>query len=305
VDVRSTTPLNVISLLDWFWTVGRSPHECVISGAWNGTERITHIRRREEGDIVQIRTTSETALVGEQTTETPPPHLADYELETVVGSSRSSGILYVTADKIRSQKPEVQNLPGRFVSVFEQGRSRPLAPLWSQVQERGEQDGITKLLKDCFDEDIESVSIGSDELGRALLRIVHKQLGRIPLEFCGGGLGKALAIACEVVASANGVLIIDEFDASLHVAAQSRVVGFTLRAAKKHNVQLFVSTHSLETLDAFLDAYAHEKDLWSSPGDLRVIQLSRHGTRTEVRNLDAEKASFLRGEMALDLRRAT
>ena len=101
----------------------------------------------------------------------------------------------------------------------------------------------------------------------------------------------------------DGLLLVDEFDASLHVGVQASIIEFLLKTAEKHNVQLCVSTHSIETIDAFLDAYARMKGLFTRPGGLRVLQLKRVDGRTQVTSLDADKATRLREEIGLDLRR--
>ena len=116
------------------------------------------------------------------------------------------------------------------------------------------------------------------------------------------GIGKALAIACHIAAAKDGLLLIDEFDASLHVGAQARIIQFTLESAKRHNVQLMISTHSLETLDGFLECYAESKELWAGPEDLRVLQLKRANGATDVRNLDGDESKHFRDEIGYDLR---
>ncbi|UCE60127.1 MAG: ATP-binding protein [Phycisphaerales bacterium] len=144
----------------------------------------------------------------------------------------------------------------------------------------------------------------SDDIGRAALCVRHRRLGRnVPLEVFGSGFGKAISVAASVVKVPSGVLAIDEFDTSLHVGAQAHVVKFCLHAANRLNVQLFVSTHSLETLDAFLDEYEATKGLCSGSGDLRVLQVKRAKGTTEVDNLDGDTAKRLREEIGVDLRR--
>ncbi len=124
----------------------------------------------------------------------------------------------------------------------------------------------------------------------------------MPLEFLGAGIGKALAIACNIAMAKDGLLLIDEFDASLHVGAQERIIRFTLESARRHNAQLMISTHSLETLDGFLKSYAESKDLWAGPEDLRILQMKRANGATEVRNLDCDEARDLREQIGYDLR---
>ena len=144
----------------------------------------------------------------------------------------------------------------------------------------------------------------SDALGRASIKVHHKDLGRLPLEIMGSGFLKALTIACTLIDARNGVLVIDEIDASLHIGAQSALIGFILNTAARHNVQLFMATHSLETLDTFLEKFEDVSELWGGPQDLRVIQLSRVKNQTSAKVVDADMARELRDDLGLDLRRA-
>jgi AAA15 family ATPase/GTPase len=104
------------------------------------------------------------------------------------------------------------------------------------------------------------------------------------------------------VAARDGLLLIDEFDASLHPGAQLPIIEFLMRAAQKNNVQVCISTHSIETVDAFLEAYDELSGLFKGPEGLRVFQLRDAKGQTEVKSLDADTARRLREEMGHDLR---
>ncbi|MCP4591556.1 MAG: AAA family ATPase [bacterium] len=304
IPLQDNTQPVVMALLEWFWSVRRDSHSCEIQGIWSGVERRNRIWRvPQEEEVIHVREGSGgTESVAPSNDHQPT--LATYQVDTVSNGMTFSGQLRIEGSGIKVTKAGVPNIPGRFMSVLEQGRSGKLSPVWNSVEERGEVQQVTELLR-SLDQDIVDVRVGADELERASVRIIHKHLGRTPVEILGSGLGKALSIACYTVAAEKGILIIDEFDASLHVGAQDRIIEFTLEAAKRHDVQLFVSTHSLETIDAFLDCYTDASDLWSGPEDLRVLQLRRTGGRTTVTNLDAEKAKRLREEIGADLRRTT
>jgi len=48
--------------------------------------------------------------------------------------------------------------------------------------------------------------------------------------------------------ASNGILCIDEFESSLHPAAQNRLFDYLYRWAQKHNVQVVLTTHSLHLI---------------------------------------------------------
>ncbi|MCH8252678.1 MAG: AAA family ATPase [Planctomycetes bacterium] len=235
-----------------------------------------------------------------------PPEAAQIvstiRIETIHGNTSYLGEFRIRPRQIDFDRADAVNLQGRFLGIDNRGISYGLTSQWTSVLESGQAEPVVSLLQ-AFDSEIQGVALRADKAGRAVLRIDHKSLGIMPVEMQGAGVGKALAIASHLVDTANGMLMIDEIDSSLHVGVLERVIKFTLQAANRHNVQLFASTHSLETLDAFLDAYEDMSDLYSSKQDFRILQLKREGGRTVVTNLDAEEARRMRDDLGLDLRR--
>lgn len=268
-----------------------------IEGRWEATLRTVTASKLLQDAQIPVKT-SEDGSEGETEAQ---PALATYEIETRTVDGTFLGNARVTPKAVKMMKPAGRNIPARFLSPLEQGQSRPLAHVWSNVEDRGEDRDVVGLLR-SFDSRIEAIRIAADELGRAAIRIHHDRLGRMPIEFLGSGVGKALAIACHVSAIKNGVFVVDEIDASLDIGAQTKIIEFFMHAAQEHNVQVFASTHSIETLDAFLDTYAGMADLFKNPG-LRILQVAQTDGRTVVKSIPAEQAKRLREDLGFDLRR--
>ncbi len=294
--IGEVTSQDLRTHLEWFRTVGRDT-PITIRGKWDDSTRSVVIKRIERGDVIPVADNA-TGLAVDQDARHLEESIVAYEVRTVAGDKEYTGHLYVKPSEGIITAPKVPNLKGRFVSAREIGQSHALAPAWTQAEDRGDAEAITALLR-SLDPEIDGVGIRADEIGRASVRVRHRRLGTMPLECMGAGFGKAIAIACNIVSAENGVLVIDEFDASLHIGAQGRLIQYTMDSAKTHGVQLIVSTHSLETLDFFLEDYG---DLLSQPEDLRVLQLKRTESGTEIRNFNAEEARHLRDEIGYDLR---
>lgn len=110
--------------------------------------------------------------------------------------------------------------------------------------------GIGDLLRQ-LDPQIMGVEIIADANGdRALLALRHRVSGVAPIHVFGDGLRRALMIALAIQNSEGGVLLIDEFEAALHVSALSKVFSWLERACEAYDVQVIATTHSLEALDA-------------------------------------------------------
>jgi recombinational DNA repair ATPase RecF len=294
--------------VDFWWSIGEEGTSFSITGKWENKERVNRFHRKTPKEIIKTRDTDQPeggAIDNESWNLTKP--LAVYACDTrIEGQEPTAGELRITPKGVNLKTGEAPPIPARFVSSTEQGTSRDLPKVWTEVEESGEEDSILQLLRQTFDHEIEAIRLAADDRGRAVLRIHHRTLGRIPIEVQGAGFRRALALAAYGAAARGGVLLVDEFDSSLHVGAQSQVIDFVLRSSAAHNVQLLTSTHSLETVDAFLHSFSRQSDLFTRPEDLRVIQLKRTGGRTVIaNNLDSQRAKRMRDELGIDLRRVS
>lgn len=131
--------------------------------------------------------------------------------------------------------------------------SEPILDKLSQIILQ-EEDGKSKVLEliQSFDDNILDIEITSTPTARATLAIKHKDIGFAPLYVFGDGFKRTLLIALTVLTTANGVLLIDEIETSIHVSALSRVFSWLIETCHRLNIQLFVTTHSLEAIDAML-----------------------------------------------------
>ena len=129
----------------------------------------------------------------------------------------------------------------------------------------GKQD-ILKILQ-TFDKHIEDISIVGNDI-----YLFNSISGSLPLFSYGSGLQKALLLTSTIVNCKNGIILIDEIDNAIHVSAFKDVFKWFVDACIKNNVQAFITTHSMEAIDAILDI-AHSN--YSDEDLLRVITLRK------------------------------
>jgi len=60
--------------------------------------------------------------------------------------------------------------------------------------------------------------------------------------------------------AANGVVLIDEFENAIHTELIGNFAGFIHSLATTFNVQVFLTSHSKECIDAFVRSVQHPKD---------------------------------------------
>ena len=122
----------------------------------------------------------------------------------------------------------------------------------TEASKIGGRDELDALLRE-LDPRISGVEIITSEDGlRPKIAIRTRAGGLMPLGVLGDGIRRALSIALALRTAKNGILLIDEIEAALHVKALDRVYRWLDEAVKSLNVQVFATTHSLEAIDAII-----------------------------------------------------
>jgi AAA15 family ATPase/GTPase len=80
----------------------------------------------------------------------------------------------------------------------------------------------------------------------------------IPINVMGDGIRKLLAIVTAMYDVQNGILLIDEIENGLHYSALKSLWKSIIAAAKRFNVQIFATTHNIETLQYLKDVVKDE-----------------------------------------------
>ena len=99
---------------------------------------------------------------------------------------------------------------------------------------------------------------------------------RIPISQMGQGVGRLLSIVCSIIDNEGGGLLVDEIENGLHYGVLRHVWEVVLRSAERYDVQIFATTHSLEAIEAAVEATeGHE-------GSLAFYRLDRVGSDIKV-----------------------
>lgn len=138
--------------------------------------------------------------------------------------------------------------------------SESISYLLTRIIERDEKEEILQILK-LFDNNIIDIEILSTRTTRATIKIRHRILGVTPLYVFGDGFKRALIMAITLMSIENGILLIDEIETSIHVSALSEIFSWLVKTCQIRGIQLFVTTHSLEAIDAMLAAVTDKENL--------------------------------------------
>lgn len=167
----------------------------------------------------------------------------------------------------------------------------------SVIGDKEFKSNVVQVLK-IFDDNIEDLLINQDERGRIIQTIDNKELGYMPLSTYGDGIKKVIALANGIVQASNGVLLVDEIETAIHISAFKEIFTWFIKSCKKFNVQVFMTTHSLEIVDSILDFDSE----CGNQQPLRVITLVKNKEKTVARVLHGEKAKKVRENYGMELR---
>ena len=107
-------------------------------------------------------------------------------------------------------------------------------------------------------------SSGQDNLGQILMSILSfKRLKQIKEEWTGG------------------LILIDEIDATLHPAAQKRLIDLLVKEAKTNDIQVVVTTHSSDLLKHICTKTAHNMD--SRNNDVELYYFTNANRRLDMK----------------------
>jgi AAA15 family ATPase/GTPase len=109
----------------------------------------------------------------------------------------------------------------------------------------------------------------------------------------GDGFKRTLVMVLSLLTITDGVLLIDEIETSIHISALSRVFSWLINTCNQRRIQLFVTTHSLEAVDAMLQS---EKSIEN------VVAFRLNSPREKPQRFSGDLLHRLRWERGLDVR---
>ena len=114
-------------------------------------------------------------------------------------------------------------------------------------------DNILDFIKVKMDSSIEKIEMISIDNESRFMVSTHNVPYAIDITKYGEGLQRVFEIALLMGYSKNGIICIDELDSAIHKSLLIDFTQFIQELALKFNVQVFLSTHSKECIDAFVE----------------------------------------------------
>lgn len=184
--------------------------------------------------------------------------------------------------------------PAEFSSPFSLAEPASLVAANEASSRTGVKAEILSFIRERFVGNLEGI-----ELVDTLSRFHVRERGRNQAEDLGSygeGMQRVFHIAMLFASVPGGVLLIDEFENAIHASAFVSFAGLIQELAVRFNVQVFLSTHSSEVVDA-----------WTSSEGLRADVVGYGLRRTKENHIEAvrfdgERLHSLKEAFNFDLR---
>lgn len=152
-----------------------------------------------------------------------------------------------------------------------------------------------------FDPEIEDILVLKSTVGvRSVDYIKHRALGIMPLATFGDGIKKVLILANAIAQAKNGVLLIDEVETSIHKKYYDDVFRFIAKACSAFNVQVFITTHSIEAVDGLLATQDYQEQ--TETDNISVITIKKANGQTYSRVLTGREVAADREAFDFEVR---
>ena len=192
--------------------------------------------------------------------------------------------------KVTSQDGYKEEVICTFLSPIQRANNNSRKDLDDLIKEKRKGEIVRHL--QFFDSkvvDLESTSSG-------IFVAVDGLKELLPLEMMGDGISKYLNVLTSalVTEEMSKVILIDEFENGLHYTTQRKLWSILLKVVKETKIQLFITTHSIETLQSLADEIAADSELYDDFMSLYRV------TSTKSKGLQAYKYDVAGIRTAID-----
>ena len=144
-----------------------------------------------------------------------------------------------------------------------------------------------------FDEQIINFEIVGS---KRVIKLFKESRQPLTLYDYGNGMYKAFYIAVAALLAKDGILLVDEVETGIHNKALEHFISKLLSVCEKNNVQLFLTTHSLETIDVLLE------DCRDTLDDVAFYHIRNSEEQSVTKRYSGKKLLDLRTEIGFDIR---
>lgn len=292
------------SFLDLF---SKTSDDCCIKISAEGSEKIFEYELKGECtriilDSQELERTTREIILGRRRErpikETEVNAFNGQLISNINGEIRQESVLF----------HEYTRITGMAIEREEPLKIRYLAPydhiqggIINEIISNEEYKKLCVHILQLFDPNIIDLLVLKDKVTERYVEYIkHQVLGNMPISTYGDGIKKVLSLANAIAKATNGILLIDEIETAIHSKYYQEIFSFVVLACLQFNVQLFITTHSMEALDAILKT----QDYSNHPEEERisVITLRKGSNKTLSRVMTGKQVEMNREAFGFEVR---
>ena len=198
--------------------------------------------------------------------------------------------------RTRMLRPNEERLLCQKVNSGSGQGTNELGPLWDRIALTDRERDVIDALR-IFDQNIKDFAMvgwGRPREATAMVRAANIN-HPVPLRSFGDGMNRLLGIMLALVNAGGGILLIDEFENGLHYSVQIDAWLTIFKLARDLDIQVFVTTHSLDTIFAFQKVASDTDEVGV------LIRLNRRGDEV-IPTAYSEEELAIAAEYAIEVR---
>lgn len=263
------------------WFIDQLPSEIAVSGCFDNNESVITIRHYKENDK-QIDTSR---------------YIESVEITSRFARYQQDSLTRIFKGRERQTQANGTKIlcPSIFSSPFFLNEPHRYTPFYHKSTQSKALPKIFEFIRSKVVETVEDIRL-VDELQRFLVTDKSYDYALDLTEY-GEGMQRIFFISLLFASAQNGVVMIDEFENAIHTEIIEKFVIFIDDLSRLFNVQVFLTTHSKECIDAFVAKLPDLKEV-------STCALVEHEGNILPREFTGEELKKLIEAGDVDLRRA-
>ncbi len=128
------------------------------------------------------------------------------------------------------------------------------------------------------------------------LYVDHEKLGMIPMSVFGDGFKRMHLMTTQLAQCENGILLLDDFDVGIYTLMFPSLSDWMIETAKELNVQIFLTTHNLESIDTIVESEHY------SSNDFSLFRIKKDKDKVVCKKMAGDQLKRIREELGQDVR---
>jgi predicted ATPase len=210
--------------------------------------------------------------------------LQDLQFQWKTASGKEyTGRIELDVEKKELRMPRIaESFPMIFLNIRTIQNASQNADRYSDLSKRNEEESILKAVKAIYPHVFE-LNVLSEGGRSSIYASIDSLDEKLPVGFISAGLNKYLSILLAVAFRKKGVVLVDEMENGFYYKKVPEMMSSIFDSCRAKEVQLFMTTHSLEFLRALLPSIkGHEKEFC-------LLRLEKRNGTYDVVKFDGDK----------------